>query len=63
MASVAVILPVGKGYSMFDNKWLYISSLIVFNAGSAVCGSAPDMKALIVGRVIGGIGGAGMYLG
>ena len=35
----------------------------MFEAGSALCGAAPGMDALIVGRVWAGAGGAGMYLG
>lgn len=35
----------------------------MFEAGSALCGGAPSMNALIVGRVWAGVGGAGMYLG
>ena len=35
----------------------------MFAAGSALCGGAPDMNSLIVGRVWAGAGGAGMYLG
>lgn len=53
----------GKGFGIFDNKWVYITSIVIFCIGSAVCGAAPNMNALIIGRVIGGIGGAGMYLG
>ena len=42
---------------------LYVGSLVMFEAGSALCGGAPSMDALIVGRVWAGAGGAGMYLG
>lgn len=35
----------------------------LFEIGSAVCGAAPSMDALIVGRAICGLGGAGMYTG
>lgn len=35
----------------------------LFEIGSAICGAAPSMNALIVGRVVGGLGGGGMYLG
>ena len=35
----------------------------IFEAGSAVCGSAPSMNALIVGRAFCGLGGSGMYIG
>ena len=36
---------------------------MLFEVGSALCGGAPNMDALIVGRVIAGIGGSGIYLG
>lgn len=48
---------------MFDVKVLLLSSLLVFEVGSALCGAAPSSAALIVGRVIAGAGGAGMYMG
>ncbi|KAL7928245.1 major facilitator superfamily domain-containing protein [Trichoderma chlorosporum] len=63
MAAVATILPFGRAYALFDIKVLLLSSIFVFEVGSAVCGSAPTSDALIVGRAIAGIGGAGMYLG
>ncbi|KAH8801449.1 major facilitator superfamily domain-containing protein [Xylogone sp. PMI_703] len=63
LGSVAIILPVGKANGMFSLKWLYIISMVLFEAGSALCGGAPNMDALIVGRVIAGAGGAGIYLG
>ncbi|KAF2762527.1 MFS general substrate transporter [Pseudovirgaria hyperparasitica] len=63
LGSVATILSFGKAYGVFDVKWLFIASLVMFEAGSALCGGAPSMNALIVGRVWAGAGGAGMYLG
>jgi MFS family permease len=63
MASVAVILLLGRAYGLFNIKYLLLSSIATFEVGSALCGAAPSMSALIIGRVIAGIGGAGMYLG
>jgi len=63
LGSVATILPLGAAYGAFDIKWVYLSSIILFEIGSAICGSAPIMDAMIVGRVIAGVGGAGIYLG
>lgn len=57
------MLPFGKLYGLFDAKLLYIASAILFNAGSALCGAAPNISALIVGRVLAGLGGNGMYIG
>lgn len=50
-------------YAQWNAKWLYISCIIIFEVGSALCGAAPDMTALIVGRAICGFGGIGMYTG
>ena len=63
MGSVAVILLIGKIYGIFEIKWLIIASIVIFEAGSALCGAAPSANALIVGRAIAGVGGAGMYIG
>ena len=63
MGSVAVILLVGSLYTSFNMKWIYVGSVLLFEVGSAICGAAPNMQALIVGRVLAGAGGAGIYLG
>lgn len=63
LGSTVFILPLGKAFGIFDTKWLYIACLVMFAAGSALCGAAPSMSALIVGRIWAGAGGAGMYLG
>jgi MFS family permease len=63
MGSVAMILLIGTAYGLFEIKYLCIASIVLFETGSALCGAAPNMNAMIVGRVIAGIGGAGMYLG
>lgn len=53
----------GQLYSQFDNKLLFIASVIIFEAGSAICGAAPTLDTIIGGRAICGIGGMGIYLG
>lgn len=50
-------------YGNFENKWVYITSIIIFQVGSAVCGAAPTLDALIIGRALCGVGGVGMYIG
>jgi MFS family permease len=50
-------------YSNFDLKKIFIASIVIFEAGSAVCGAAPNMDTLIVGRAIAGLGGSGIFLG
>lgn len=63
LGAIALILPIGKTYGLFNVKWTYIASVITFIAGSALCGGAPSMNSLIWGRVWQGGGGTGMYLG
>ena len=63
LGSVAIILPLGIMYESFNSKWLYIVSFALFEAGSALCGGSPNINALIIGRVIAGMGGSGLYLG
>ncbi|KAF4627040.1 hypothetical protein G7Y89_g11116 [Cudoniella acicularis] len=63
LGSTVAILPLGKMYAVFDNKWIFVSCLTMFAAASALCGGAPSMNVIIVGRVWAGVGGAGMYLG
>lgn len=59
MAAVATNSLFGQLYSAFLPKWLYIASVVVFEAASALCGAAPNMAALIVGRALCGLGGIG----
>ncbi|KAK5996190.1 Efflux pump patC [Cladobotryum mycophilum] len=63
LGSVSVILLNGVLYTIFNMKWIYIASMVLFEAGSAICGAAPTMTALIVGRVIAGAGGSGVFMG
>ena len=63
MPQILTNSPRAKMYGQFDPKWLYIYCVLGFEIGSAVCGAAPSMNALIIGRAIAGLGGAGMYLG
>lgn len=63
IGAVVLALSFGQIYSLFDGKWLFIGSTVLFQAASALCGGAPTMSAIIIGRVLAGIGGNGMYLG
>lgn len=63
MGATATVMFWGQVYAQFNSKWVYLFNVVVFEAGSAVCGAAPNMDALIVGRCICGVGGAGLYVG
>ncbi|KAL6703427.1 hypothetical protein ACN47E_009686 [Coniothyrium glycines] len=64
MLTCAVFNPLyGKIYQLYDTKWTFLVSIIVFEGGSALCGAAPTSIALIIGRAIAGIGAAGISCG
>lgn len=57
------LLPVGKLYAKYNAKWVYIISVVIFLASSALCAAAPNMNAMIIGRVFLGVSGSSMYCG
>src|SRR5215472_13415505 len=62
MLSLAAVIPVtGWAAKRFGAKRVYILSLALFTAGSALCGLATDTSQLIIFRVLQGVGG-GMIL-
>ncbi|KAL2760159.1 hypothetical protein ACRALDRAFT_1054010 [Sodiomyces alcalophilus JCM 7366] len=63
LPSTALVLIQSKMYGLFDIKWLYFGYVVLFEIGSAISGAAPTMDSLIVGRMIAGIGGCGIYVG
>jgi MFS family permease len=63
IGAAATNLVWGKIFGQFNAKWTYIFCVFLFELGSAVCGAAPSMNALIIGRAICGVGGSGMYVG
>jgi MFS family permease len=44
-------------------KWYFLACVVGFEVGSVICGAAPSLNALIVGRLILGIFGSGVYSG
>ena len=50
-------------YSQFEAKTLYLVTVFLFEAGSAICGAANSMDLLIFGRALCGLGGVGLYAG
>ncbi|HEY4346829.1 MAG TPA: DHA2 family efflux MFS transporter permease subunit [Gaiellaceae bacterium] len=62
MLSLAAVIPIaGWAARRFGAKPLYLLSLVLFTAGSALCGIADSSTQLILFRVIQGLGG-GMIL-
>ncbi|KAJ7200967.1 major facilitator superfamily transporter [Mycena rebaudengoi] len=63
LATAATQLLFGKFYTFLPIKWVYITAVMAFEVGSALCGAAPNSEALIVGRAIAGLGSAGIFTG
>ncbi|MGH2889784.1 MAG: MFS transporter, partial [Solirubrobacteraceae bacterium] len=58
LLSLAAVIPVtGWAARSFGAKRLYLLSLVLFTAGSALCGLAGSSTELIVFRVLQGVGG------
>ncbi|KAF8246149.1 MFS general substrate transporter [Wilcoxina mikolae CBS 423.85] len=53
----------GKIYSQYSMKYTFLSFLFTFELGSLICATAPNSKALIVGRAIAGLGSSGLFSG
>ncbi|ORY69603.1 major facilitator superfamily transporter [Pseudomassariella vexata] len=63
VGAYVALLPVGKLYAKFNAKWVYIINVVFFLAASALCGAAPNMTAMIIGRVFLGVSGSAIYCG
>ncbi|KAB8233904.1 MDR family MFS transporter [Aspergillus alliaceus] len=63
LTTCAFQLNFGKLYTIFPMRPVFLFSVLVFEAGSAVCGAAPTSAVLILGRAIAGTGSAGIYSG
>lgn len=44
LGSVCVILLLSTLYNSFNIKWVFIATVVLFEAGSALCGGAPNSK-------------------
>ncbi|KAF4993564.1 hypothetical protein FGRMN_6423 [Fusarium graminum] len=56
-------LSFGLVFKYYSTKWILFTLTAIFEIGSIVCASAPNSNALIIGRAITGIGGAGIGSG
>jgi hypothetical protein len=63
MTSCAFQLFYGKLYVFYPTKWVFLSAIMLFEVGSAICGAAPNSVAFIWGRSIAGFGSAGIFSG
>lgn len=56
-------LLLGRVYTFYTPKYVFLSLIAIFEIGSAICGAAPNSIAFIIGRAIAGIGSAGILNG
>lgn len=64
MLTAACFFPIfGRIYQLYSTKWVFLLSIVIFEAGSALCGAAPNSTAFIIGRAIAGLGSAGIFSG
>ncbi|KAI1312185.1 MFS general substrate transporter [Xylaria venustula] len=50
-------------HNVGDIGWTFLTSVFLFEVGSALCGASPSSIAFILGRAISGVGGAGIFSG
>ena len=58
IALVALLAPIGRRSDQKGRKLSYLHGFLIFSAGSALCGMAPDLGLLIGARVVQGVGAA-----
>lgn len=63
LTNCAFQLLFGKLYTIFNAKATFMVSILLFEAGSALCGAAPKSIAFILGRAIAGLGAGGVLAG
>jgi MFS family permease len=56
-------MAMGRVYTFFDIKLVFLSCIGLFELGSIVCGAAQNSTTLIAGRAIAGMGATGLFSG
>ncbi|KAF7372871.1 Major facilitator transporter-like protein [Mycena sanguinolenta] len=62
LAQTVFILFYGQLLRIYPAKWILISSIVIFEAGSLLCGVSQNVNELIAGRTVSGLGAAGMFV-
>ena len=57
------MLLLGRVYTFYSPKIVYLSCVLFFEIGSAICGAAPNSTAFIIGRAVAGAGTSGIFSG
>jgi EmrB/QacA subfamily drug resistance transporter len=62
LTQAGFMLTYGQILTIAPTKWVYLVAVVIFEAGSLVCGVAPSMNVLIFGRALAGVGAAGIFV-
>jgi MFS family permease len=63
LMTCAFQLFIGRVYTFYSAKIVFLCCIFLFEIGSAICGAAPNSPVFIVGRAIAGLGAAGIFGG
>ncbi|KAF7554336.1 hypothetical protein G7Z17_g2943 [Cylindrodendrum hubeiense] len=63
LPNCAFLLVFGKLYTFMNVKYTFLTAVLLFEIGSAICGAAPTSIAFIIGRAIAGLGAGGVQSG
>lgn len=63
LTSCGFILLYGRIYTFFPTKPVFLSGIVLFEIGSAICGASQNSVMLITGRAIAGLGSSGVFTG
>ena len=63
LTSASFMLLLGRVYTFYSPKKVFLTLIAIFELGSAVCGAAPTSTSFIIGRAIAGLGTAGIMNG
>ena len=63
LTGAAVQLPLGRVYTFYSPKWVFLWCIGVFEIGSAICAGALNSTTVVIGRAVAGIGCAGVFSG
>ncbi|KAJ7726126.1 MFS general substrate transporter [Mycena metata] len=62
LAQTVFLLFYGQVLRIFPAKWVLISAVTLFEIGSLVCGVGKNVGMVIAGRVVSGVGAAGIFV-
>ncbi|HEX9057730.1 MAG TPA: MFS transporter [Ktedonobacterales bacterium] len=54
----SVLITIGRVADIFGHKPIWVAGLVIFTAGSAICGASPSLNFLVAARALQGLGGA-----